>query len=142
MTCEITKDGTQMWFNENKEFHRKDGPAVVYTNGEQLWYQNNKPHREDGPAVIYSNGTQYWYKNGKLHREDGPAMVLSNGEKHYCLDNTGYDIIAYIHKLIKNIPTELYKHPLILADWLEENDKELFAQLLRESINCTKNNEE
>jgi hypothetical protein len=51
--------------NENKEYHRLDGPAIEYSSGEKYWYKNHKFHREDGPAIDYSNGhTKYWY-NGK-----------------------------------------------------------------------------
>jgi hypothetical protein len=62
-------------------------PAIIYSNGTQLWYKNGKRHRDnDMPAVIYSNGTQEWYKNGKLHRDnDMPAIIiqmeLKNGIK-------------------------------------------------------------
>lgn len=28
----------------NGQFHRKDGPAVVYPDGRFFWYLNGKPH--------------------------------------------------------------------------------------------------
>lgn len=30
------------------------------------WYQYGVLHRNNGPAVIYSDGTQIWYKNGLI----------------------------------------------------------------------------
>jgi hypothetical protein len=78
----IYSDGDQFWY-QNGKVHREDGPAVIYPNGVQYWYQNGLRHREDGPAVIYSNGDQLWYQNGKLHREDGPALIYANGNQLY-----------------------------------------------------------
>jgi hypothetical protein len=34
-------------------------------NGNKFWYKDGEFHREDGPAMIYVNGFQYWYKNGE-----------------------------------------------------------------------------
>ena len=33
----------------------------IRSNGTVFYYQNDELHREDGPAVIYSNGeVEYW----------------------------------------------------------------------------------
>ena len=40
-------------------------------------------HREDGPAIEYADGDRYWIKNGLLHREDGPAIESSRGNSYY-----------------------------------------------------------
>ena len=47
-------------------------------------------HREDGPAVIWSNGDKEWCINNKLHREDGPAFIDSNGDKSWWLNDIHY----------------------------------------------------
>ena len=60
---EIKNDGTRIWRNDKGERHREDGPAVIYSDGEQYWYINGNLHREDGPAVIFPDGEQYWYIN-------------------------------------------------------------------------------
>ena len=44
-------------------FHREDGPAVEYVNGDKYWYTNGKCHREDGPAVEDADGSKLWYIN-------------------------------------------------------------------------------
>jgi hypothetical protein len=36
-------------------------------NGSQFWYKNNVFHRVNGPAVIYHDGEKRWYQNGKRH---------------------------------------------------------------------------
>lgn len=105
----IDEYGNQLWFNEDGELHREDGPAVLDTIGAEEWYLNGKRHREDGPAYLhpgvseewYLNGQlhrvggpavstrdtdiEMWYLHGKLHREDGPAVVLPSGHKEYYL---------------------------------------------------------
>jgi hypothetical protein len=50
---------------------------IIDNNGHQRWYNNEKQyHREDGPAVILDNGYYMaWYKNGNFHRTDGPART-------------------------------------------------------------------
>ena len=51
-----------------------------------FWYQNGEWHREDGPAVEWFSGTKEWWQNGKMHREDGPALETYSGMKLWCLD--------------------------------------------------------
>ena len=51
-------------------YHRTDGPAVEYANGNKYWYLNGKLHRTDGPAIEYANGNKYWYINGKEYSEE------------------------------------------------------------------------
>jgi hypothetical protein len=50
-------------------FHRTDGPAVEYADGDKLWYVDNKLHRLDGPAYEYADGIKAWYVDGKLLTE-------------------------------------------------------------------------
>ena len=48
---------------EKTIFHRLDGPAIEWTNGDKEWWQNGKCHRGDGPAVESANGyKEYWYQ--------------------------------------------------------------------------------
>ena len=75
----IDQYGNKRWFNEHGQLHRTDGPALIYPDGDQLWYINGKLHRTDGPAAISADGHNAWYINDELHRTDGPAMVTSTG---------------------------------------------------------------
>ena len=36
----ITQAGKIYFYNKNGQCHRKDGPAVILTNGGQAWYKN------------------------------------------------------------------------------------------------------
>jgi len=73
------------------DLHRVDGPAIIWMDGTELWYQHGKLHREDGPAVEHANGLHEWYRDGKLHREDGPALTHRNGDTETWLDGVRQD---------------------------------------------------
>ena len=64
-----------------------DGSAYECWRGNQIWVLNGNYHRTDGPAVIYPNGYQAWYLNGKRHRTDGPAVIYGNGAQRWCLND-------------------------------------------------------
>lgn len=53
--------GNKVWYNENLQIHRNDGPAIEYYNGDKTWYKNGELHREDGPAIECANGHKEWY---------------------------------------------------------------------------------
>ncbi len=73
------------WYDENSQYHRDDGPALEFTNGEKHWYQHGKKHRDnDLPAIERANGNKEWYLNDKLHRDnDQPAVEHANGTKEW-----------------------------------------------------------
>lgn len=66
---EIDKSGTIKWYNEDGQYHKEDGPAIVYSNGDKFWYINGDLHREDGPAVKFINGYNRWWINGVEYTE-------------------------------------------------------------------------
>jgi hypothetical protein len=82
-TVTVNDNKTIAWRNSNGNLHRKDGPAVEWSDGTKEWYVDGKLHREDGPAIEWSNGTKSWFVDGKRHREDGPAIECANGPKHW-----------------------------------------------------------
>jgi len=57
----IDKDGNKEYFNLKGKWHRLDGPAKEWLNGDKEWYKEGRFHREDGPAVEWSNGYKYWW---------------------------------------------------------------------------------
>jgi hypothetical protein len=89
ITCRI-ENGNKVWRNEKGQLHRKNGPAIEYTNGSKAWWQNDKLHRLDGPAVECYDGTKYWYQNGKCHRINGPAKEYSDGFKEWWIEGREY----------------------------------------------------
>jgi len=59
-------DGTIRFYNEDRELHRSNGPAIIHPDGTKVWFINGNRHRLDGPAVEYINGTKEWWINGEL----------------------------------------------------------------------------
>ena len=73
---EVDVKGNVRYFNKNNKFHRKDGPAVIYSNGTQMWFKNGKLHRKNEPAIIWASGDKSWYMNGKKHNIHGPSDII------------------------------------------------------------------
>jgi hypothetical protein len=74
----IDGQGTQRWFNLDKKLHREDGPAVLYVDGDQVWYINGKLHREDGPACVGNNGYREWWINSILYTTNKSYQKAAN----------------------------------------------------------------
>jgi hypothetical protein len=70
LTIEVNKRGDIIHRNSYGELHRIHGPAIIYLNGDEEWYQHDKLHREDGPAVIDPSGYTAWYQHGIQIREE------------------------------------------------------------------------
>ena len=62
-------------------WHREDGPALIYDDGCEYYYQNGLLHREGGPAIDSYPQAICYCRYGKLHRMDGPAFHVNIGEK-------------------------------------------------------------
>jgi hypothetical protein len=76
--------GTEVHLNEGGQFHREDGPAIIYPNGYEEWWLNGLRHRVGGPACTGEDGyNQEWWVNGIIHREDGPAKVSGDEEEYW-----------------------------------------------------------
>ena len=93
---ETDKFGTVTYYNHLGDKHRTDGPAVILSNGAELWYQHGRCHRTDGPAVVDRHGSCIWYKSGKRHREDGPAVITASGELSWFLN--GIQMTEAVHR--------------------------------------------
>ena len=78
-----------VWRNEEGQYHRLNGPAVEYSNGDYVWCQNGTIHRTDGPAM-FIHGCEQWLNMGVFHRTDGPAKIFANGDKEYFKDGYQY----------------------------------------------------
>ena len=49
------------------KYHRTDGPAIEWANGDKEWYLNDKLHRTDGPAIERVSGSKSWWLNDKCY---------------------------------------------------------------------------
>jgi hypothetical protein len=52
------------WRDEHGHRLRVDGPAVIWADGRQGWWQRGELHRGDGPAVIRTDGSEWWFVQG------------------------------------------------------------------------------
>ena len=85
-TFTIDENGDKFWKNKEGKYHRIDGPAVEYRNGDKSWYQNGKQHRIDGPAVEWNNGDRDWYLRGKyFESKEAFFEALTDEEKSIAL---------------------------------------------------------
>ena len=51
--------------------HNPYSPAIICKDGNKFYYIEDRLHRLDGPARIYSNGEeQYWINDTELTKEE------------------------------------------------------------------------
>jgi hypothetical protein len=74
---------------------------ITITESGSKIYRNKegKLHRDEGPAIIYKDSTQMWYQNDMLHREDGPSMICPGGQVNYFLNDICYEKEEYDREL-------------------------------------------
>jgi len=74
---DINEDEVEKLWNFDGIRHRKDGPAVIHKEC-MMFLEYGKMVEHPEPAMIYTDGEKVFYENGKYsHR------VLSNGETIY-----------------------------------------------------------
>ena len=93
---QIDDNGDQFWYNKDGKFHRTDGPAVIWADGDQEWWLNGERHRTDAPAVIHANGARRWFLNGKFHRTNGPAYITVDGDQYWFLNGNQHDFDEWL----------------------------------------------
>ena len=71
------------------DLHRLDGPACVFSNGDEFWCQNGEYHRLDGPAIENVDGSVEYWENGKQfsNPQETKEMTVSEIAKEL-----GYDV--------------------------------------------------
>jgi hypothetical protein len=60
----------KIWFDENKKYHREDGPAIEFKNGTKMWFIHGKLHRENRPAIVWTDGKEEYYINSRYINND------------------------------------------------------------------------
>ena len=74
--------------------------VVVDAAGTRRYYNDaGQLHRKNGPAVEWSDGGREWYQNGQPHRIGGPAIALAHGETRWCLYGVEYSKYSYEQQL-------------------------------------------
>lgn len=82
LQMETHEDGSVIYTHEGVP-HRHDGPAIISSNGTQMWFRHGERHRENGPAVEFADGSKHWYQNNVLHRARGAAIEEADGTRHW-----------------------------------------------------------
>jgi len=59
-----------LWLVCKEIIMKKKSKMIIDDYGNKYWYLNNKWHREDGPAIEYANGDKVWYLNGEQVKEE------------------------------------------------------------------------
>ena len=57
------------WYNLEGNYHRENGPAIEWVDGDKSWWTNGQLHRVDGPAVEWVDGSKEWWINGDEYTE-------------------------------------------------------------------------
>lgn len=109
--------GNKVWRNEKGKWHREDGPAIEYTNGDKEWFIDGLRHRVGGPACELA-GDKYWLVNGLRHRIEGPAVEWADGTKAWFVGDK--NISRLVHELLSTSPFDKSIHLGILADYFAE----------------------
>jgi hypothetical protein len=85
-----TNSFNDRFYRENGVYHRLNGPAIEWGNGDKYWMIYGNCHRLDGPAIERVNGQKEWWVDGKRHRLDGPAVEDVDGYKAWWVDGKEY----------------------------------------------------
>lgn len=71
-----------------------DGHYIDW-EGDEVYVTDGEYHRDDGPAIIYRHGGWLWAQHGDAHRADGPAQLL-DGEYCWAFDGNYSDFDDYL----------------------------------------------
>jgi hypothetical protein len=91
-------------YRQGTILHNPSGPAMIFPNGDQVWYLHGQHHRLDGPAIersfmkcwkifgklhrvnlpaVIADDYQAYYQNDQLHNIHGPAQIYTNGDLYF-----------------------------------------------------------
>jgi len=64
------------WEDKLGRYHRLNGPAVIFRDGDMHWYRHGVIHRDDGPAVEWPEiGIEEWYKDGVRYAPSAHELI-------------------------------------------------------------------
>ena len=66
---EYNRYGAVRWYDDKGHAHRKDGPAAVWDDGTQYWFNRGKSHFAYGPSDLCYDGRLVWYAYDRFLRE-------------------------------------------------------------------------
>jgi hypothetical protein len=118
----------KVWYQNGKIKRDGDKPdEIIYyiNNVKQIWHNDNQQwHRINGPAVIDSHGNKEWRINGRLHNIDGPALIKNCKSEEfivYCEKK-----LLNVRKFIDCENEYYYNGNLVSQKWLKENRDKIY----------------
>jgi hypothetical protein len=79
---------SDIYYYLNKVFHRTNGPAIEYNNGDKCWYVYGDRHNDKGPATIHKTGWTFWFLNDNLQTLSNSTPTWFLNDKPQTLSNT------------------------------------------------------
>jgi hypothetical protein len=70
-----TTVGRECWFDDSGNYHREDGPAITWNNGDREYWLHGLPHRLDGPAVDWETVTEWWVNGVRVYCKDNEEFL-------------------------------------------------------------------
>ncbi len=97
----VWDNGAITWFKPGTDIrHRIGGPAVTNQNG-NFWFIDDQFHREDGPAVEYHNGDDNsWYLHCILYDSEADWKVALNPVKELTVAEIS-EMLGFEVKVVK-----------------------------------------
>lgn len=67
-------------FLRHGELHNVNAPAMLFEDGDELWFEYGKSHNLNGPAINYRNErlTQYYIRGKRYYQKDYESKVRNN----------------------------------------------------------------
>ncbi|RTK97790.1 MAG: hypothetical protein EKK64_00885 [Neisseriaceae bacterium] len=59
------ENGTKEYYDIHGRLHKKNSPAIIYSNGDKEYWIDGMRHRANGPAVILGK-KKYYFKKGEF----------------------------------------------------------------------------
>jgi hypothetical protein len=79
--CPIS--GTKSWLDAAGYEHRLNGPAVIYADGDMMWYRHGQLHRDDGPALDWPSENRFeWYKDDEPYEPSAHELMVWKMKKN------------------------------------------------------------
>ena len=65
------------WKDKKGNYHRINGPALIFRNGDTTWCRHGALHRDDGPAVDWpAAGKEEWYKDDVIYEPSAHEIMV------------------------------------------------------------------
>ena len=65
------------WRDKRGSYHRLNGPAIIYNDGDTTWFRHGLRHRDDGPALVWTvENREEWYRDGERYEPSAHELMV------------------------------------------------------------------